>query len=54
FVSDLEYLQDLYERVNARDPREIDAVCPDCGEEFALEVQPGRETAVLAGHGDER
>lgn len=51
FVSDLEYLQDLYERINAREPREVDAVCPDCGEEFGLEVQPGSEEAILTGHG---
>jgi len=51
FVSDLEYLQDLYERINAGEPQAVDAVCPDCGEEFGLEVRPGTEEAVLAGHG---
>lgn len=51
FVSDLEYLQDLYERVNAGEPREVDATCPDCGEEFALAVQPGSDRATLADGG---
>ena len=51
FVSDLEYLQDLYERINAGEPVEVGATCPDCGEEFDLAVQPGSEEVVLAGHG---
>lgn len=41
FVSDLEFLQDLYERVNTREPTAVETVCPDCGEEFDVEVQPG-------------
>lgn len=51
FVSDLEYLQDLYERINAREPREVDATCPDCGEEFALAIQPGSERTTLVEGG---
>lgn len=43
FVSDLEYLQDLYERVNTRGADIVDTACPECGEEFAVEVQPGGE-----------
>lgn len=40
FVSDLAYLQDLYERVNTRGVDAVDAVCPDCGERFDVEVAP--------------
>lgn len=38
FVSDIAYLQDLYERVNNRGADTIDAICPDCGETFEVEV----------------
>ena len=41
FVSDLEYLQDLYERVNTRGADVVDTACPECGESFAVEVDPG-------------
>lgn len=48
FVSDLEYLQDLYERVNTRGADVVDTACPECGEEFAVEVEPGSEPATTA------
>lgn len=50
FVADLAYLQDLYERVNTRGADAVDAVCPDCGEEFEVPVEPGAgsETATAA------
>lgn len=51
FVSDLEYLQDLYESINARETVELSTACPDCGEEFSFELQPGREELALAGDG---
>jgi hypothetical protein len=38
FVSDLAYLQDLYERVNERGLDAVDAVCPECGESFTVAV----------------
>lgn len=41
FVSDLEYLQGLYERVNNRGANVVDTACPDCGEEFEVEVETG-------------
>ena len=41
FVSDLEYLQDLYERVNSRRPDTIEATCPECGEEFSVAANGG-------------
>jgi hypothetical protein len=51
FVSDLEYLQDLYESINARESVELSTACPDCGEEFALEIQPGNEGVAFAVDG---
>jgi hypothetical protein len=38
FVSDVDYLQGLYERVNSRGADTVDTVCPACGESFAVEV----------------
>lgn len=40
FVSDLAYLQDLYERANTRGANVVDATCPDCGERFEVPVEP--------------
>ncbi|WP_430540829.1 hypothetical protein [Natrialbaceae archaeon AArc-T1-2] len=45
YVSDLAYLQDLYERVNERGADVIDAVCPDCGEQFEVEHELDGEVA---------
>jgi hypothetical protein len=44
FVSDLAYLQDLYERVNQRGANVIDATCPECSEQF--EVAADGESGV--------
>jgi hypothetical protein len=41
FVSDLAYLQDLYERINQRGADAIDIVCPACEEEFTVETSSG-------------
>jgi hypothetical protein len=41
FVSDLAYLQDMYERVNERGADAIDVVCPACSEEFTVETGTG-------------
>lgn len=51
FVSDLEYLQDLYERVNTRGADVVDTACPECGEEFAVEVEPGGDPAAITDGG---
>ena len=40
FVSDLAYLQDLYERVNDRGIDAVEATCPECSERFDVEVRP--------------
>jgi len=46
YVNDLAYLQDLYERINERGANTVDAVCPECGEEFEFELE--REAAIAA------
>ncbi|MFA9516361.1 hypothetical protein ACERIT_03955 [Halopenitus sp. H-Gu1] len=53
FVSDLEYLQDLYERVNTRGADVVDTTCPECGEEFVVEVEPGGEPVIPMGNTEE-
>lgn len=46
FVSDLAYLQDLYERVNDRGVNAVATACPECGEEFEMEVETGASIDV--------
>lgn len=41
FVSDLDYLQELYVRINTRGADIVDAVCPSCGEEHEVELHTG-------------
>lgn len=41
YVSDLAYLQDLYERVNERGADAIDVTCPECSESFTVETASG-------------
>jgi hypothetical protein len=38
FVSDMTYLQDLYQRINGNGTSAIKAVCPKCENEFEIEV----------------
>lgn len=45
FVKDLEYLQDLYARINNQGSNTVDATCPDCGHEFDIDASTG---AVVA------
>lgn len=52
FVSDLAYLQDLYERVNRRGADAVETVCPDCGEEFDVEVGSGASLTPLTADGE--
>jgi hypothetical protein len=49
FVSDLAYLQDLYERVNERGRDAVDTTCPACGESFTVDI--GSERGDEAGNG---
>ncbi len=50
FVSDLEYLQGLYERINTQGADAIETTCPDCGESFTVEVHGQDE--VVAGNAE--
>lgn len=50
YVSDLAYLQDLYERINERGADVVDAVCPECGEQFEVDASPANRLAVEAGN----
>ena len=38
FTSDMAYLQDLYQRINAIEPLEVDIVCPKCGEKSRVSI----------------
>jgi hypothetical protein len=40
FASDLAYLQDLYQRLNAPESVIVGAVCPNCSTQFQLRVAP--------------
>lgn len=42
YVGDLEYLQELYNRINRSGKASVSAVCPKCAHEFEVEPQiPG-------------
>ena len=41
FVRDLEYLQNLYERINQRGSNAVGTACPDCGHEFQVDAGTG-------------
>jgi hypothetical protein len=52
FVSDLAYLQDMYERVNERGANVVDVTCPDCESQFEVSAEGGHSvSAVNAGNG---
>lgn len=38
FTADMAYLQDLYQKINAIEPQEINITCPKCGEKFRVPV----------------
>lgn len=38
FAADLNYLQDMYQRINEVEVSRIDVTCPNCGHVFAEEV----------------
>lgn len=40
FSADITYLQDFYRQLNDLEDRMIDAVCPNCGHEFEVELPP--------------
>lgn len=41
FVKDLEYLQNLYARINNQGSNTVGTVCPDCGHEFDVDATTG-------------
>lgn len=41
FVKDLEYLQNLYARINHQGDNTISTGCPDCGHEFEVDAGTG-------------
>lgn len=41
FVKDLEYLQDLYARINHQGANTVGTACPDCGHEFEVDASTG-------------
>ncbi|ELZ04085.1 hypothetical protein C482_03596 [Natrialba chahannaoensis JCM 10990] len=48
FVTDLEYLQAMYERVNNRGRNATETACPDCGSVFDVDVETGAHLAPPA------
>lgn len=44
FASDLAYLQDLYNQINANGSRRLKLACPKCREEFEVEPEPAGES----------
>ncbi|TMD63137.1 MAG: phage tail assembly protein [Chloroflexi bacterium] len=38
YATDLAYLQDFYNRINALEPERVNASCPECEHHFQLEV----------------
>ncbi|HEY9076518.1 MAG TPA: hypothetical protein VIO61_08250 [Anaerolineaceae bacterium] len=40
FSADLAYLEDIYLRINSHETTLVDAVCPQCGRHFHLQVAP--------------
>jgi hypothetical protein len=46
FVNDLEYLQNLYARVNRQGTNTVGTVCPECDSEFEVDASTG---AVVTG-----
>lgn len=40
YASDLAYLQDVYQRLNAPQPVIVNATCPSCNTKFQLQVAP--------------
>ena len=50
YVTDLAYLQELYERVNDRGADIVETVCPACGEQFEVDSEGGAMTGAAEGN----
>ena len=46
YVSDLEYLQELYEQINEGRHEELDVTCPACDATMSLQLHPGGDVLV--------
>ena len=46
YVSDLEYLQELYEEINEGRHEELDVTCPACDAGMTLQLHPGGDVLV--------
>ncbi|MBZ6495303.1 hypothetical protein [Natrinema longum] len=51
FVTDLEYLQALYERVNNQGMNAVETACPDCGEVFEIDAESGTHVTTDGPNG---
>ncbi|WP_222916068.1 hypothetical protein [Natrinema sp. SYSU A 869] len=46
FVTDLEYLQALYERINNQGVNAVETACPECGEPFEINAENGAHVTI--------
>ncbi|SEV88179.1 hypothetical protein [Natrinema salifodinae] len=49
FVTDLEYLQSMYERINNRGRNAVETACPDCGTVFDVDAETGTQLRPADG-----
>ena len=52
YVTDLEHLQERYERINVSGADVLETTCPSCDESVSLEVQPGGEVVEVRPGGE--
>lgn len=46
FVTDLEYLQALYERINGQGVNAVETACPECGAAFEVDAESGAHVPI--------
>lgn len=54
FARDLDFLQDMYNRINGLAPPEIAVTCPNCATPFRAEVPPPGESSATPWTGSTR
>jgi hypothetical protein len=54
FASDLAYLQELYNQINAHGSRRLKLSCPKCQQEFEVEPEPVGEFEATLSHSSTR
>ena len=52
YVSDLAFLQDLYESINASDPETHEVICPACEDHLQIERIPGERPQLMVTEGE--